>query len=172
MAEVLRRKTENIPVVIGDMATTKIDGSFTLVYLVYNTIGNLYTQEAQVECFRNAAHHLKPGGRFVIEVGVPPLRSLPPGQTAVPFEVAERHVGLDTFDLVTQRAVSHHYIRRDDGAYDYAPHNFRYVWPSELDLMAQIAGLELETRYADWNRSPFDAQSTSHVSVWKKLNTT
>ncbi|MFT4135008.1 class I SAM-dependent DNA methyltransferase [Microbacterium sp.] len=168
MANVLRRKTTGIPVVIGDMATTEVDGDFTLVYLVFNTIGNLYTQQAQVQCFRNAAKHLRPGGRFVVEVGVPPLRSLPPGQSAVPFAVAEDHVGLDTFDLSTQRAVSHHYLRRADGAFRYAPHNYRYVWPSELDLMGQLAGLELEARYADWDRAPFDSESTSHVSVWRK----
>ncbi|MFT3715327.1 MAG: methyltransferase domain-containing protein [Gordonia sp. (in: high G+C Gram-positive bacteria)] len=167
MARVLRDKTDRIPVIVGDMATTRVDGEFSLVYLVYNTIGNLYTQNAQVECFRNAARHLIPGGRFVVEVGVPPLRSLPPGQIAVPFEVAEAHVGLDTFDPVTQRAVSHHYIRQQDGTYLYRPHNYRYVWPSELDLMAQLAGLELEGRYADWDRTPFTADSTSHISVWR-----
>ena len=127
MARVLRRKTGVIPVTIGDMATTRVDGRFSLVYLVFNTIGNLYTQEAQVACFRNAARHLVPGGRFVVEVGVPPLRSLPLGQTAVPFEVSENHVGIDTFDLVTQRAISHHFIRRKDSTYDYVPHNYRFV---------------------------------------------
>lgn len=168
MANVLKRKTTDIPVVIGDMATTEVDDAFTLVYLVFNTIGNLYTQQAQVQCFHNAAKHLRPGGRFVVEVGVPPLRSLPPGQSAVPFEVTDDHVGLDTFDPSTQRAVSHHYIRRADGTFRYAPHNYRYVWPSELDLMAQLAGLELEARYADWSRARFDSESTSHVSVWRK----
>ena len=167
MAAKLREKTREIPVAIGDMATTRISGKFSLVYLVFNTIGNLYTQEAQVECFRNAARHLSPGGRFVVEVGVPPLRLLPPRQVGVPFEISENHTGIDTFDLVTQRSVSHHYIRRGDGAFDYVPHNYRYVWPSELDLMAQLAGLEFEARYADWDRSPFTSESTSHVSVWR-----
>lgn len=167
MAGRLTRKTRDIPVVIGDMATTRIDGEFSLVYLVFNTIGNLYTQDAQVECFRNAARHLAPGGRFVVEVGVPPLRSLPPGQIAVPFDVSEKHVGFDTFDLVSQRAVSHHYTRGEDGAFVYVPHNYRYVWPAELDLMARLAGLQSEARYADWDRSPFTAESTSHVSVWR-----
>ncbi|GAB3390359.1 class I SAM-dependent methyltransferase [Humibacter soli] len=167
MAGRLMRKTRDIPVVIGDMATTRIDGEFSLVYLVFNTIGNLYTQDAQVECFRNAARHLAPGGRFVVEVGVPSLRSLPPGQIAVPFDVGESHVGFDTFDLVSQRAISHHYTRREDGSFDYVPHNYRYVWPAELDLMARLAGLEFEARYADWDRSPFTAESTSHVSVWR-----
>ncbi len=167
MAAVLLRKTPDIPVVIGDMATTRVAGEFSLVYLVFNTIGNLYTQQAQVECFRNAARHLTPGGRFVIEVGVPPLRLLPPTQSAVPFDVSDAHVGFDTFDLVTQRAVSHHYFRGDDGTFRYTPHNYRYVWPAELDLMARLAGLEHEARYADWGRSPFTAESTSHVSVWR-----
>lgn len=120
-----------------------------------------------MECFRNAARHLVPGGRFVVEVLVPQLRRLPPGQTAVPFDVSERHVGFDTYDLATQRAVSHHYSRRPDGTYRYSPHNFRYVWPSELDLMAQLAGLTLEARYADWDRNPFTSDSDAHVSVWR-----
>ncbi|MBO3665048.1 class I SAM-dependent methyltransferase [Microbacterium sp. NEAU-LLB] len=167
MADRLRRKTTEIPVVIGDMATTRVDGEFSLVYLVFNTIGNLYTQEAQVACFRNAARHLRPGGRFVVEVGVPGLRRLPPGQDAVPFAVTEQHLGFDTYDLVTQRAVSHHYARQEDGSYRYSPHNFRYVWPSELDLMAQLAGFAPEARYADWDRAPFTADSDSHVSVWR-----
>jgi len=168
MVERLREKTADIPVAIGDMATTRVDGDFALVYLVFNTIGNLYTQDAQVECFRNAARHLAPGGRFVIEVGIPALRRLPPGQAAVPFDVSEEHIGFDTYDLTTQRAVSHHYMRRADGAYRYAPHNYRYVWPSELDLMARLAGMEFEARFADWERNPFTAESTSHVSVWRK----
>ncbi|MBT0771664.1 class I SAM-dependent methyltransferase [Kineosporia sp. J2-2] len=157
-----------LPVVTGDMATTRVEGEFTLVYLVFNTIGNLCTQAEQVECFRNAARHLAPGGRFVIEVGVPPLRRLPPGQVAVPFEVSERHTGLDTFDLVTQQATSHHYHRTDDGRVRYGASNFRYVWPSELDLMAQLAGLEPEQRLAGWDGSPFTADSESHVSVWRR----
>ncbi len=167
MAAVLRRKTRDIPVVIGDMATMRVAGEFSLVYLVFNTIGNLYTQQAQVECFRNAARHLAPGGRFVVEVGVPPLRLLPPTQIAVPFDVSGAHIGFDTFDLATQRAVSHHYFRREDGAFNYSPHNYRFVWPSELDLMAQLAGLEHEARYGDWDLTPFTAESTSHVSVWR-----
>jgi SAM-dependent methyltransferase len=167
MAEQLRTKSEQIAVIVGDMATTRVDGEFTLVYLVFNTIGNLYTQEAQLECFRNAARHLAPGGRFIVEVEVPPLRRLPPGQTAVPFDVSEDHVGFDTFDLVTQRATSHHYNRNPDGTFRYSPHNFRYVWPSELDLMARLAGFTLEARFADWERRPFTADSESHVSVWR-----
>lgn len=172
MAAQLRQKTADIPVIIGDMATARVEGQFALVYLVFNTIGNLFTQEAQVRCFGNAARHLAPGGRFVIEVGVPALRRLPPGQQAVPFEVSAEHVGFDTYDQITQRAVSHHYIRTADGTYRYTPHNFRYVWPSELDLMAQLAGLEFEARFADWDEHPFDAESTSHVSVWRRPRST
>jgi SAM-dependent methyltransferase len=170
MAAVLRRKAdaETLPVVIGDMATTVVPGSFTLVYLVYNTISNLLTQDEQVECFRNAARHLSPGGRFVIELVVPPLRRMPPGQTAVPFDVSEQHLGFDTVDPVTQQLVSHHFVREDDGRYRRADSRHRYAWPSELDLMARIAGLELERRVADWKGSPFTADSADHISVWRK----
>ncbi|MBT3166221.1 class I SAM-dependent methyltransferase [Streptomyces sp. Vc74B-19] len=171
MAAVLRRKVDEdtLPVVIGDMATTVVPGTFTLVYLVYNTISNLLTQDEQVECFRNAARHLEPGGRFVIELGVPPLRSLPLGQVAVPFEVGERHLGLDTFDLVEQVLVSHHFTRDgDDGRYRRDASRHRYAWPAELDLMARIAGLELERRVADWDGSPFAQDSPKHISVWRK----
>ncbi|KHK97430.1 methyltransferase [Microbacterium mangrovi] len=167
MAARLREKDAGIPVLIGDMARVRAPGEYSLVYLVYNTIGNLFTQDAQVECFRNAARHLAPGGRFVIEVGVPAVRSMPPGQSAVPFDISAEHLGFDEYDFVTQRAVSHHYSRTSDGAFRYSPHHYRYVWPSELDLMARLAGLEFEARYADWDRSPFTAESTSHVSVWR-----
>lgn len=170
MVDHLRAKADDdtIPVVIGDMATSRVEGAFALVYLVFNTIGNLRRQDEQVACFENAARHLSSGGRFVVEVGVPPLRSLPPGATAVPFDVSPPHLGFDTFDTTTQEAISHHYSRTTDGSYRYAPHHYRYVWPAELDLMARIAGLEREARYADWVRSPFAAESTSHVSVWRK----
>lgn len=168
VAELTRKLPHGIPVVIGDMATMRVEGEFALVYLVFNTIGNLYTQAEQVACFANAAAHLRPGGHFVIEVGVPGLRSLPPGALGVPFDVSEEHVGIDTYDPVTQRAVSHHLARQADGSYERATHNFRYVWPTELDLMAQLAGMTLQARYADWDRSPFTAESTSHVSVWQR----
>jgi SAM-dependent methyltransferase len=170
MAAVLRRKVDEdtLPVTVGDMATTVVPGEFTLVYLVYNTISNLLTQDEQVECFRNAARHLAPGGRFVIELGVPPLRLLPPGQVAVPFDVSERHLGFDTFDLVEQLLVSHHLTRGDDGHYRRDDSRHRYAWPAELDLMARIAGLGLERRVADWNGSPFGQDSTKHISVWRK----
>jgi SAM-dependent methyltransferase len=171
MAAVLRRKTDEktLPVTIGDMATTTVPGRFTLVYLVYNTITNLLTQDEQVECFRNAARHLEPGGRFVIELGVPPLRFLPPGQVAVPFDVSEQHLGLDTFDLVEQMLVSHHFTRDGaDGHYRRSNSRHRYAWPAELDLMARLAGLELERRVADWDGAPFAQDSTKHISVWRK----
>ncbi|MGW1893705.1 class I SAM-dependent DNA methyltransferase [Streptomyces sp. NPDC002004] len=171
MAAVLRRKIDEgrLPVTVGDMATTAVPGEFTLVYLVYNTITNLLTQDEQVECFRNAARHLAPGGRFVIELGVPPLRFLPPGQVAVPFDVSERHLGFDTFDLVEQILVSHHFTRDGhDGCYRRGSSRHRYAWPAELDLMARIAGLELERRVADWDGAPFNQDSTKHISVWRK----
>ena len=137
-------------------------GEFALVYLVFNTITNLRTQAEQVACFRNAAAHLAPGGRFVVEVYVPPLRRLPPGQVAVPFDVSEAHTGFDTFDLVTQQSQSHHYTRTADGSTRYDVGSFRYVWPAELDLMAQLAGMGLERRTEDWaaRRSPPTARST------------
>ncbi|MFK0215575.1 MULTISPECIES: class I SAM-dependent DNA methyltransferase [unclassified Streptomyces] len=171
MAAVLRSKVDadTLPVTIGDMATTVVPGEFSLVYLVYNTITNLLTQDEQVECFRNAARHLAPGGRFVIELGVPPLRFLPPGQVAVPFDVSERHLGFDTFDLVEQVLVSHHLTRDGaDGRYRRGSSRHRYAWPAELDLMARIAGLELERRVADWDGTPFAQDSAQHVSVWRK----
>ncbi|WP_322938567.1 class I SAM-dependent DNA methyltransferase [Nocardioides bizhenqiangii] len=172
MAARLRAKVDEatLPVTIGDMATTVVDGagSFTLVYLVYNTISNLRTQDEQVECVVNAARHLSPGGRFVIEVGVPPLRRLPPTQTAVPFDVGDEHVGFDTFDLATQQSTSHHFTREADGTWRRDAGRFRFTWPAELDLMARIAGLQLEARYGDWDRTPFTEESTKHVSVWRK----
>lgn len=170
MVDQLRGKAsdEEIPVAVGDMATTRVHGSFTLVYLVFNTLGNLRTQAEQVQCFRNAALHLAPGGHFVVELWVPGIRRLPPGQSAVPFEVSERHTGFDTYDLASQQGTSHHYTRLDDGSYRYATSNFRYLWPAECDLMAELAGLGPAGRWADWDRSPFTSESTSHVSVWRR----
>ena len=170
MVAQLRRKADEamIPVVVGDMAAVRVPGEFALVYLVWNSIANLRTQAEQVQCFRNAADHLRPGGRFVIELWVPPLRRFPPGQAAVPFDVSAGHVGFDTYDLVTQQGTSHHYWRTPDGSVRYGASNFRYIWPAECDLMAQLAGLELEQRYSDWDRSPFTSDSESHVSVWRK----
>ena len=171
MVDQLRRKTaeDDLPVVVGDMATTTLPGEFSLVYVVWNSIGNLRTQQEQVQCFRNAARHLSPGGRFVIELGVPGIRRFPPGQAAVPFHVSDRHVGFDTYDLTTQRGTSHHYWRQEDGSTRYGYSNFRYIWPAECDLMAQLANLELEQRVADWEGRPFTSDSETHVSVWRKL---
>ena len=171
MVDELRRKVSaaELPVAIGDMATTVVPGEFALVHLVWNSLSNLRTQEEQVACFRNAARHLTSGGRFVIELWVPQLRRLPPGQLGVPSEVGDDgHLVLDTYDLLTQRCTSHHYWHERDGGTRYSAGSFRYAWPSECDLMAQLAGLELEARYADWRRSPFTSESESHISIWRK----
>jgi SAM-dependent methyltransferase len=170
MVDQLRRKVseQELPVAVGDMATTTVPGEFSLVYVVWNSIGNVRTQDEQVECFRNAARHLAPGGRFVIELWIPGIRRMPPGQSAVPFAVTDRHVGFDTYDMVTQQGTSHHYRRLDDGSTRYGASNFRYIWPAECDLMARLAGLEFEQRLADWHGAPFTSDSESHVSVWRK----
>ena len=157
---------ETIQVTIGDFATTRVDGSFSLVYLVFNTIGNLTTQDAQVACFRNAAAHLEPGGCFVIEVGVPDLRRLPPGETARVFHLSETRWGIDEYDVADQGLVSHHFETVDDRI-ERSSFPFRYVWPSELDLMAQLAGMRLRERWAGWNHEPFTSESQTHVSVWE-----
>jgi SAM-dependent methyltransferase len=169
MVEQLRAKADEarIPVVVGDMATARAPGEFTLVYLVYNTISNLQTQAEQVECFRNAARHLSPGGRFVIELWVPELRALPPGRSATVFAAEPGYVGVDTYDVLRQHVVSHHF-RFESGPQAtvfLSPH--RYVWPAELDLMAQLGGFTLESRHADWTGGAFTAESTSHVSVYR-----
>lgn len=159
-----------IRAVEGDMASTRVDGEFSLVYLVFNTITNLTTQEEQVACFENAARHLRGGGRFVIENGVPALRQLPPGNAGVPFAVSNDYIGIDDYIDRTHNQISHsrHFYRQGDGAYSEFSAPFRYVWPSELDLMARIAGMTLESRWAAWNRSPFGNDSPSHVSVWRR----
>jgi len=155
-------------VTIGDFSATRVDGTFSLVYLVFNTIDNLTTQEAQVACFRNAAAHLGPGGCFVIEVEVPGLRLLPPGQTVVPFHVSDTHWGFDRYDCATQAMSSNYFALTEGGGAEYSSMPFRYVWPSELDLMAQIAGLRLRERWEGWDREPFTHESRQHVSVWEK----
>ena len=156
----------DLQVVIGDFATTRVDGHFSLVALVFNTINNLVTQRAQVACFRNAAAHLDLGGRFVIDVLVPDLRRLPPGETVRSFALDDGHVGFDEYvDLPTQRFVSHHYWFTDGGVRTNAV-PFRYVWPSELDLMAELAGMRLVERWEDWKRTPFTGESTRNISVW------
>jgi SAM-dependent methyltransferase len=156
-----------IPVTMGDFATTKVDGPFSLAYLVFNTINNLRTQDAQVACFENVSSHLQPGGCFVIEVGVPSLQRLPPGETVRPFDVSPTHIGFDEFDVKSQGLISHHYSFRD-GQVEVNSVPFRYVWPAELDLMARIAGMRLRERWGDWNREPYTNDSTKHVSVWEK----
>jgi SAM-dependent methyltransferase len=173
MVERLRSKpggdAGTVPVVIGDMtsSTAPACGDYSLVLLVFNTIMNLTTMDAQVACFTNAARHLAPGGRFVVETMVPELRQLPPGARFVPFDVSDDHVGLDEYEPSTQRMVSHHVTTRD-GVTERTSVPFRYVWPSELDLMARLAGLQLEHRWSDWDGAPFTDQSSSHVSVWRK----
>jgi SAM-dependent methyltransferase len=170
MVAQLRTKngSDAIGLTIGDFATTRVAGTFSLVYLVYNTIGNLTDQEEQIACFRNAAAHLAPGGRFVIELGVPDLRRFPPGAAAQPFEVSATHLGFDTLDTATQQGVSHHYLIDGDRVTRFdCP--YRYAWPAELDLMARLADLELRARWADWDRSPFTAESRKHISVWERM---
>lgn len=169
MIEQLRRKPGggDIPVVIGDMARIRVEGSFRLVYLVFNTIGNLTSQDQQVACFANAAAHLQAGGSFVIEVGVPELRRLPPGERHVVFHADGDRWGIDEYDVAAQRLTSHHF-RRERNLLRYRAFPFRYVWPAELDLMARLAGMTLAERWADWHRRPFDHESKSHVSVWRK----
>jgi SAM-dependent methyltransferase len=156
---------DGIPVALGDFATTRADGTFSLAYVVFNTIGNLRTQERQVACFENVAAHLESGGCFVVELMLPGLERLPRGEKFVPFSVSPERLGFDEYDLVNQGLTSHHYYPRD-GAYSTFPG--RYIWPSELDLMARLAGMELRERWSDWNREPFTAESTKHVSVWQK----
>lgn len=159
---------EAIQAEAGDITTTRLCDDARLVYLVFNTIMNLKTQQAQVACFQNAADHLASGGCFVIETMVPALRRLPPGETIVPFDVSQRHLGFEEYvDLANQISVSHHYHINGDSVRVNSP-AFRYVWPSELDLMAQLAGLELESRWGGWGGEPFDGESASHVSVWRK----
>jgi SAM-dependent methyltransferase len=156
-----------IDVTIGDFATTRVPGTFRLAYLVFNTIMNLTTQDEQVECFRNAAAHLEPGGCFVIEVGVPALQRLPPGETVRAFTVSPTRLGFDEYDIAAQILYSHHYWVVD-GRLETFSAPFRYVWPSELDLMARLAGMALRERWSGWKREPFTSDSTTHVSVWEK----
>jgi SAM-dependent methyltransferase len=163
-----KRGAEQIGVTIGDFATTTVDGTFSVAYLVFNTIGNLTTQQEQAACFQNVAAHLESGGCFVIEVGVPRLQRLPPGETILPFDVSDTHLGFDEYDVVNQRLVSHHYYSKVDGTFEKSSLPLRYVWPSELDLMAQLAGMMPRERWGGWTREPFASESTKHVSVWEK----
>jgi len=165
----LRAKSgaDQIGVTVGDFATTVVDESFCLAYLVFNTIMNLTSQGQQVACFQNVARHLEPGGRFVIEVLVPDLQRLARGETIRPFTVTPSRLGFDEYDVVSQSLISHHY-RFVGGRCDASSIPFRYVWPAELDLMARLAGMTLQERWAGWHREPFSAESTKHVSVWSK----
>ena len=158
---------DRIGLTVGDFATARVEGTFSVAYLVVNTIMNLTTQEEQVACFRNVAAHLEPGGCFVIEVLVPRLQRLPPGETFQLFDVSPGHLGFDEIDVESQCLVSHHYWI-EDGKVEILSPPFRYVWPSELDLMAQLAGMRLRERWEDWDRSPFTSESEKHVSVWEK----
>ncbi|MGH2931449.1 MAG: class I SAM-dependent DNA methyltransferase [Gaiellaceae bacterium] len=158
---------EDIGVTIGDFATTTVEGTFSVAYLVFNTIQNLTTQAEQVACFRNVAAHLEPGGCFVIEVGVPSLRRLPPGETLRAFHLSETRWGIDEFDVANQSLISHHF-QIVDGRVERNSVPFRYVWPEELDLMAQLAGMSLRERWSGWQREPFTSESRKHVSVWEK----
>jgi SAM-dependent methyltransferase len=161
MVAELRRKTSEIPVAIGDYATTSVDGTFSLAYIVFSSLVNNTRQDGQVATFANAAAHLKPGGSFVVEVGVPD------GQPLGVFNLSDTHVGVDEYDAATQRSASHHFTLRD-GVWERRSIPFRSVYPAELDLMARLAGMELQERWADWDRSPFTAESSKHVSVWRK----
>ena len=161
MVAELRRKTGEIPVAIGDYATTRVEGTFSLAYIVFNSINNQTTEDGQVATFANAAAHLAPGGCFVVEVGVPRAQALSV------FDLSDTHVGVDEYDAATQRSASHHFTLRD-GVWERRSLPFRSVFPAELDLMARLAGMELRERWADWDRSPFTAESTKHVSVWEK----
>lgn len=169
MVAQLRAKpgTQDIVVAIGDFTSTTIDERFRLAYLVYNTIENVTNQDDQVECFRNVARHLEPGGSFVIEVEVPQLRRLPPGERVRVFDASPSRLGFDELDVATQQGVSHHHWIAD-GQHAVFSMPFRYVWPSELDLMARLAGMRLRERWGDWNREPFTSDSRKHISVWEK----
>ena len=158
---------EEIGVSIGDFATTTVEGTFSVAYLVFNTIHNLTTQAEQVACFRNVAAHLEPNGCFVIEVGIPNLQRLPPGETMRVFDASDTHWGIDEYDVANQGLVSHHYSLVD-GRLERVSMPFRYVWPAELDLMAELAGMALRERWSGWKREPFTSESRKHVSVWER----
>lgn len=169
MVEQLRTKVEaeKLPVVVGDMTTATAPGRFSLVFLIFNGISNVLTQDEQIACFKNAARHLAPGGRFVIELWVPDLRRLPPGRNATVFAAEPNYVGLDAFDVLNQIVISHHFrfAEGNEASLFRSPH--RYIWPAELDLMARLGGFALESRHADWVGSPFTGESTSHISVYR-----
>ncbi|MEM9046687.1 MAG: class I SAM-dependent methyltransferase [Pseudomonadota bacterium] len=159
---------ETLKISVGDMTTVRMEGTFQLVFLAFNTICNLTSQDAQIACFQNAARHLAAGGCFLIEAPIPPLQRLPRGETRLAFDQSDTHWGIDEFDVATQAFTSHHIWNRD-GRIETVSIPFRYVWPSELDLMACLAGLAPEARWSNWACAPFSAQSESHISVWRKL---
>jgi SAM-dependent methyltransferase len=159
--------SDGIDVTVGDFATTTVGGPFRLAYLLRNTITNLTTQDEQVACFRNVATQLEPGGCFLIEVYVPELRRLPPGETVHAFAITPDHLGFEEYDIAAQIAISRHYWV-SGGRLETFSAPFRYVWPSELDLMARLAGLRLRERWSDWNRAPFTSESRNHISVWAR----
>ena len=163
----LREKATEIEAVEGDMSTTRVEGDFSLVYLVFNTIFNLSTQDGQVACFENAAAHLQPGGRFVIEARVPEIQRLPPGQSVLPWRAAPDGMSYYVYDVVTQRLSGQHYYFKD-GLIEASPTEMRYAWPAELDLMARIAGMRLTHRWGGWKKEPFTNLSPSHISVYEK----
>ncbi|MEO0544473.1 MAG: class I SAM-dependent methyltransferase [Pseudomonadota bacterium] len=169
MVNKLREKEVGPPIEIsiGDMTSTQISGDFSLVFLVFNTIYNLTTQQAQIDCFRNAARHLRPQGRFLIETLVPPIQKIPFGEKRRAFSSSRDHFGIDEFDVASQKFTSNH-VWMKDGRHEYLSIPFRYAWPAELDLMAKIAGMSLEHRWSDWDRSPYDFTSDKHISVWRK----
>jgi SAM-dependent methyltransferase len=169
MIERLRAKpgTQDIGTTVGDFAATQVDGTFRVVYVVWNTIMNLRTQDEQVSCFRNAAAHLEPGGCFVVEVMVPELQRLPPGETTKPFLVSPTRLGFDEYDIASQGLTSHHYWFEGDRA-RVESYPGRYVWAAELDLMARLAGMTLRGRWGGWRSEPFTGDSSTHVSVWDK----
>ena len=171
MIEELRKKSggKSIDVRQGDMTTTEMGRTYSLVFLVFNTIMNLTTQAEQVQCFRNASKHLNKGGKFVVETMMPALRLYPPGAIAVPFDVSSGHLGFDTYETASQKLTSHHVTIAADGTSHHNSIPFRYVWPSELDLMAELAGMKLHSRHSNWNKAVFDDSSKAHVSVWEKI---
>lgn len=170
MIEQLRGKVDEdtLPVVQGDMATVRVPGTFAVVFLVFNTISNLLTQDEQVACFQNAARHLGPGGCFVVELGVPALRELPPGQSAAVFHSEEGYMGVDTYDVANQHLTSHHVRFDESGQARVGFSHHRYIWPAELDLMARMAGFTLESRHSDWQGAAFTSESTTHISVYRR----
>jgi hypothetical protein len=171
MAARLRAKPDagELEVTIGDFATTTVDETFSVAYLVFNTIMNLTTQAAQVACFENVAAHLEPGGCFLVEVAIPELQKLPPGETIRAFHVSEKKWGFDEYEVANQKLTSHHF-ELVDGRVERLSIPFRYVWPAELDLMAELAGLKLRDRWGGWKREPFTSESDQHVSIWERLD--